>query len=86
MTKTVLVTNISEIQFVKISCKKCGYAMLLPVKKWIEAKIHQCPACSGRFPVEDIKDFVCSIKSLQSNLTNDKNFSGIKIEIETEDS
>ena len=85
MTKTVLITNLKEVKQLKVSCENCGYAMLLPVKKWIEPKIHQCPACSGRFPVEDIKDFACSLKSLQSNLENDKNFSGIKVEIETEE-
>ena len=85
MTKTVLVTNISEIQFIKVSCKKCGYAMQLPVKTWIKSNIQLCPVCNGRFPVEKLKGFALSIGSLQDNLTDDENFSEIEIEIETEE-
>ena len=85
MTKTVFVTSVSEIQFVKVSCKNCGYAMQLPLKTWIEPNVQLCPSCKERFPVEGVKDFAISLKSLQDNLTNDKNFSGIKVEIETEE-
>ena len=85
MTKTVHVTNLMEIHFVKISCKKCGYAMQLPLKTWIESNVQLCPSRKERFPVEGVKDFAVSMKSLQDNLRSDKNFSNINVEIETEE-
>lgn len=85
MTKTILITNLLEVTQVKVSCKACGYAMHLPLKTWIESNVQLCPSCKKRFPVEGVKDFAVSLKSLQDNLTNDKNFSGLKVEIETEE-
>jgi hypothetical protein len=85
MTKTVLITNLNEIKFVKVSCKHCGYAMQLPVKTWIEPNVQLCPVCKSRFPVEKVKKFALAIGSLQDNLVDDENLSDFKVEIETEE-
>ena len=85
MTKTILVTNLNEVKQIKISCGSCNYAMLLPVKKWIESNVQLCPVCKGRFPVEGIKNFAVTLGSLQENLKDNENFSKITVEIETEE-
>jgi hypothetical protein len=59
--------------------------MQVPLKTWIEPNVQMCSVCKERFPVEGVKDFAIALKSLQDNLTNDKNFSKIKVEIEIEE-
>jgi len=86
MTKTVYVTNLMEINLVKISCKQCGYAMQLPLKMPGDLVIHNCPSCGQVLPIshDDIRSFLNSLRSLQDIMKN-KNFSNTLIEIETED-
>ena len=85
MTRTVFVANLEEIKFVKISCKKCGYAMQLPLKIPGKLVVHDCPSCGKSLPIshEEIKSFLSSLRSLQDIMKNN-NFSNTLIEIETE--
>lgn len=87
MTKTILVTDLNEITNVKVSCKKCGYAVQLPCKIPNGYNMHDCPSCGKRFPLSDesVKDFFRFFRSLLNNLKDDPNFKNIKFEIETED-
>lgn len=86
MTKTIFVTNVSEIQFIKVSCKSCGYAMQLPLKIPGELVVHNCPSCGQSLPIshEEIRSFLGSLRSLQDIMKN-KNFSNTLIEIEIEE-
>jgi len=87
MTKTVHVTDLKEIKLVKISCKKCGYAMQLPLKIPEKHNIFACPSCDEKLSLshDSVKTFLYALKSLQDNLKNDTNFSNTLIEIETEE-
>lgn len=86
MTKTVFIIGIDEIQFLRIICKKCSWAMQMPLGEHVgNLNIHQCPSCQERLPVEDIrKGILQAVKSLQDNLKNDPNFRNARIEIEVE--
>ena len=86
MTKTILVTNLNEITNVKVSCKKCGYAMCLPLKVPSGLNILNCPSCDEPLPIshDEVRDFLNSLKSLQDSMKN-KNFSNTRIEIEIEE-
>ena len=87
MTKTVFVTNLKEIKFIRVSCENCGYAMQLPLKIPGGLNIHACPSCDKQLLLTDesISAFLSSLKSLQDNLKKDQNFSNTCIEIETEE-
>jgi len=86
MTKTVLVTNLNEIKYIKVSCKSCGYAMQLPLKVPGSINVLNCPSCDESLPIshDEVRGFLSSLKSLQDSMKN-KNFSNTQIEIETEE-
>jgi len=85
MTKTVCVTNLNEITNIKISCKKCGYAMCLPLKVPSGINVLNCPSCDRSLPIShnDVQEFLSSLKSLQYTMKN-KNFANMRVEIEIE--
>lgn len=85
MTKTILVTDLNEITNVKVSCKKCGYAMQLPLKVPSGLNVLNCPSCDESLPIshDKVRGFLSSLKSLRDSLKNN-NFSNMLVEIETE--
>ena len=85
MTKTILVTNLNEINTVKVSCKACGYAMHLPLKVPSGLNVLNCPLCDKPLPIshEEVRGFLSSLRSLQDSMKNN-NFSNMLFEIETE--
>jgi len=83
MTKTILVTDIKEINHVKVSCKKCGFAIILPLD--VEhIKTIGCTKCEVQFPVEKIKTWLEVTQDFKKALTT-TSFSDAVVEIETEE-
>lgn len=83
MTKTIFVTDFTEIHHIKIACEKCGFAVILPVGTG-DIKIIGC-RCGVQFPIEKIKTWLESTKELQDVITTNTAFADAVIEIETEE-
>ena len=82
MTKTILVTNFTEINHVKVSCGKCGFAVNFPLDTK-EIKIVWCK-CGVQFPIDKIKTWLEAAYALKTALLTTC-FSGAIVEIETEE-
>ena len=84
MTKTILVTDLKEINHVKMSCAKCGFAAILPldIKHILTVS---CTKCGSQFPTEKIKTWLEATSALKKALTTDISFADAVIEIETEE-
>jgi len=82
MTKTILVTDLKEINHVKVSCAKCGFAVSFPLAT-TEIKIVWCK-CGVQFPIEKIKTWLEITEELKTALAT-TSFSGAVVEIETEE-
>lgn len=82
MTKTILVTDLREINHVKVSCEKCGFAVNFPLDTK-EIKIVWCK-CGVQFPIEKIKTWLEVTQDLKIALST-TSFSGAIVEIETEE-
>ena len=83
MTKTILVTNLKEINHVKVSCAKCGFAIILPLDvKHI--KTIGCTKCEVQFPVDKIKTWLEVTYDLKKALST-TSFADAVVEIETEE-
>jgi len=87
MTKTILVTDFAEITNIKVSCKKCNYAVNLPCKRLSESSVGKCPSCGAKFPLSDdsVSGFFSFFRELLGNIKNNGSFKNIKFEIETEE-
>lgn len=83
MTKSVFVTNLSEIKTIKVTCKSCGFAVIFPTNTEYR-KIVQCINCETRFPADETRMLIEAIKHLQTSLTENKDLAHVKVEIETE--
>ena len=80
MTKTILVTDLKEINHVKVSCKKCGFAIILPLDvKHI--KTIGCTKCEVQFPVDKIKTWLEITYDLKKALTTNTSFADAVVEI-----
>jgi len=84
MTKTVLITNLNEIKFIKVSCQKCGFLIQFPIDKGYQ-KVKQCINCEIPIPANQIQVLMEAIKSLQAATLKNGDFAGITIEFETEE-
>ena len=78
MTKTVLVTNLNEINGLKIVCKKCGANWFLPfASKDIPRK---CISCDNEMPMNTIVSLMDKLQEI--NTIGEKQGFNILIEIE----
>ena len=64
MTKTVLTTNINEINGLKFVCKKCGAYFFLPLSD--NAPPENCISCNGKFPWQIVKKSLMQLMVLKN--------------------
>lgn len=83
MTKTIYTTDIIEIKTIKVLCKKCGFAVTLPVSAQSFC-LSKC-ACGTLFPSDYVNSTIKEIHSLQTAVTKDENYSAVCVETETEE-
>ncbi len=83
MTKTILVTNLEEINHIKVSCAKCGFAAILPLDI-VHILTVACVKCGSQFPTEKIKTWLEATSALKKDLST-TSFADAVIEIETEE-
>lgn len=84
MTKTILVTDLKEINHVKVSCVKCGFAAILPLNIGHIITVG-CAKCGSQFPTDKIKTWLEVTYDLKRALTTNTSFADAVIEIETEE-
>jgi len=78
MTKTILVTDLSEVKGIKIVCKKCDAYWFVPIGG---DPPHKCISCDNTMPNASIKNVLEQI-SILINMMNEFDFNTY---IETED-
>ena len=82
MTKTVYVTDLSEVKHIIVSCGKCGFAVILPLHGGYKKTVG-CVKCDVAFPADEIKTWIEVTENLQKTLAEVT--SDARIEIETEE-
>ena len=84
MTKTILITELTEIKSIKASCKHCGFSIQVSVASPQGiSEIRTCPSCQKRLPAMEIMPLLHSLKTLQCDLKSDE-FLNMDISIETD--
>ena len=81
MTKNLYVINMHEIDNLKVTCKKCGFAVHFPAKIG-HGEITKCSHCNISFPANEIQSFLDAVRALQSSLSIMGSNQDIEIEIE----
>jgi hypothetical protein len=62
--------NVSDISSVRITCKKCKTAVILPLS--VSNVPHQCINCAEKLPASTIKEIMQQLEFLSRQLREDK--------------
>ena len=81
MTHKIFVTDLLEIRKIKVSCRKCGFAVSLPLGDKY-GSLNACASCQRTFPASYVDDLIREIKNLRTALTKDSNYF-VFVEFET---
>ena len=81
MTHKIFFTDLLEIRKVKATCRKCGFAVSLPLGDHYRS-LSACASCQAPFPASYVDDLIREIKNLRTALTKDSNYL-VFVEFET---
>lgn len=61
-------TNLTEIESVRLTCKQCSTAVILPLKAHNVPS--ECVNCESELPAKETKELISKLRFLKGNLQN----------------